>query len=181
MYDLIWQDQITDLDHSLIVIWLIFSPKELIVIWLIFLMIEWSRSDHFFEKTTPCFFQSFMKSKICFYIELILYINFNFILIYEIFLVNWNWKLKWNCLVQPEWNWKSVSIECSTFKKKYFVILWMIWKLIWSRSLIWSGSFFCEMIWSGSGSFFSKTIWSDLRSWKKWSCNTLYNYMLMAT
>ena len=110
-------DQINDLDHSLIGIWLIFSPKELIMIWLIFLMIEWSRSDHFFEKTTPCFFQSFMKSKICFYIELILYINFNFILIYEIFFVNWNWKLKWNCLVQPEWNWKSVSIECSTFKK----------------------------------------------------------------
>ena len=94
LYDLIWQDQITDLDHSLIVIWLIFSPKELIVIWLIFLMIEWSRSDHFFEKTTPCFFQSFMKSKICFYIELILYINFNFILIYEIFFGKLKLKIK---------------------------------------------------------------------------------------
>ena len=32
-------DQINDLDHSLIGIWLIFSPKELIMIWLIFLMI----------------------------------------------------------------------------------------------------------------------------------------------
>ena len=32
-------DQINDLDHSLIGIWLIFSPKELIMIWLIFFMI----------------------------------------------------------------------------------------------------------------------------------------------
>ena len=32
-------DQINDLDHSLIGIWLIFSQKELIMIWLIFFMI----------------------------------------------------------------------------------------------------------------------------------------------